>query len=481
MKSHFLSSTKSSLTHSKILKRVNDSKDFSFLPEETYYAENNAYYISYLIDGNLVVINDIDGTTSWAAFPEGTESSYAGGKCVLYSSGYIVIYNSYNAPIWSSVQLRSVESKFNTKTEVKGLCQGNCGGDSGCAGDLVCFDRNTFDALPPECTGTTNTYNNVCSYSTLTSPSVEDLINISESFLRVGDDGVLEVYGENSDFSGNLGLIWTNANGLMMNDFDGSVQYIPGTDISHRLATDMYFAGDYSHPSIKLGSNEPNQGFHVDEKRLELSGTNFIAFQLASSVVVSSLSKISLTFTLGNGTDALAICLDDDITADRLNDRVLSSCLTLGGSNIYSVFYEGSVKEFEMSDEKWQIVNFDLFQLFPSRSSAITSIGIVHKANEVDTLLGNITSTIIKNIAIFEDAPTNRKMQTSNSLICPAGQIAATETPGLNQYRTTVLDFCVDSKIVLEEITRNEGEPCTSNNKCRSGLCQNNICGSRVS
>jgi len=238
----------------------------------------------------------------------------------------------------------------------------------------------------------------------------------------------------------------------------------------------MYFVGIYIYPSIKHGSNVRNQGFHVEEKRLDILGTNFISFNLASSFLVSSLSKISFTFTLGNGTDAFAICLDDENPPS-----VLSSCLALGGSNIYSIFNEGTVEVFEMSDEQLQSVEFDLKVLFPSRSSPISFISIVHKSNEVDTLLGNITSTTIENINLFEGASPNRKMQTSTSFICPAGQIAATQTPGLNQNRTTVSDFCVDSNIMLEQITRNEGDSCTSDNKCRSGFCHYNICVSRVS
>jgi len=365
-----------------------------------------------------------------------------------------------------------------------GLCEGNCGGNNGhCKEGLECFQSN--DEPVPGCTGIPSNGYYYCIYPQLNQTSVNNVLNNDGAFLRIGDNGTLTVYSADGN-----SVIWdTNGNGVQ-----NGTTFDPLFDISLKLANQLSFAGLYRHSEMNFDfdSDTSEGGFHVDDGSIELFFTTSIAYKLAASYPVKSWSRLSFDVTLGSDIKAVAICVDDDVARSR--NSTLARCLAIGGTDIEGTF-GSNIIELEPLAESHTLKTFDiaLKDLFPSRLLDIHYIGIMQVVNEGSTIQEMVAPSLIQNINFYEVTPEieQRFLVSSDndacaplvdSDVCASGCLAATNTPGLHY---TILreegDFCTNSNTVLTQIEKDENEPCSFDNECRSGICQNLKCHSRVS
>jgi len=200
------------------------------------------------------------------------------------------------------------------------------------------------------------------------------------------------------------------------------------------------------------------------------------------------LSRISFNVALGNGIEALAICMDDGLTPRFENEnRAETTCLAIGGSTIETVLQNPRL----LSTGQDGQIDYSLMDLFPTRStSVIKYIGFVQVISNDGSIA--TSPSIVENISFYDfvnDDGQDISRRLNTAVKCPAGELAATMKAGL-QDALQPGDFCVPSKIMLSQIELNEGDLCEVNNDCRSGLCEidcagsgpcgSNICKSKV-
>ena len=355
------------------------------------------------------------------------------------------------------------------------VCEGDCDDDSHCEDGLVCFHRDGISAPPPPgCTGTPITNMDYCIYPELKEiPPVEALVN-DGAFLRVDDDGTVKV------FSINGGIIWNSGSSLVQE----TAKFDIGSDVSIHLAKHLLYASDYSHSSIFKDFDRSEGGFHADSNSIEIHGSISLAYELLDPFPVSSLSRISFNVTLGNGTEALAICMDDDLTPmkDSGDHRAETTCLAIGGSSIETVLQNPiRLQILEESSSGPEEIVYSLMDLFPTRStSAIKYIGFVKVTSDNGDI--QLSPSLFESIRFYdvdEDGQDNgRRLNIAEN--CTAGELVATLRAGLQDTLQDIGDFCVPSLTMLKQIVLEEFEYCLDNTECRSGLCESNKCKSRV-
>jgi len=368
----------------------------------------------------------------------------------------------------------NAHSKVNRKLFV---CEGDCDKDSHCEDGLVCFKRNqnVNSILPPGCTGTPIDYMDYCIYPELTNIPSGEVLNNDGAFIRVGDDGTVKV------FSKSIGeLIWSSDYSLL----NETALFDIGHDISIHLATHLLYAGDYSHSSVIKEFDSSEGGFHADSNSIEIYGSISFAYELLDPVRVSALSMISFNITLGNGIEALAICMDDDLTPriDMEHTRAETTCLSIAGTSIETVLQNPITLLEEPPPGTSTRIDHSLKGLFPTRSTTvITYIGIV----QITSDNGGIESSpsLFESIQFYdvdEGAQGNGRRLVNIGETCPAGELSATMTAGLQDTLQDEGDFCVSSLTMLNQIVLEEGAYCLLNTECRSGLCESDSCKSRV-
>jgi len=392
------------------------------------------------------------------------------------------------------------------------LCEGNCQYDFNCVNGLVCSNASNHGHVPG-CTGTSVGSFNYCTYPELKSMTSTSISN-DNVFLRVGDDGIVKVYNE-----GGTTLIWNSAS------IDSDTNVVSSetlfdadrNDISALLTKLMYFHGSYSHVNIDFEFEDAEDaGLHVDGNTVEVYATTSLAYRLLSPYPISALSTLSFDVTLGSHIDALAICIDDGVTAKTDGDgRAASTCLALGGFAIEETLGKNVIHLGELldSDDGVQIgvepedlpeetvneedplanyplqkgkvqVKYLLSKLFPSRTSPVQYIAFVQIVGEVKDVNDDSSPSIIENISLIEEtiSAESGRRRLLDSIDCEKGKLVATHSPGLHNIKTDPsLDFCEDSSKILQQISKNENDSCSFDTDCRSGLCKNDRCESRVS
>jgi len=345
------------------------------------------------------------------------------------------------------------------------VCEGNCNQDSHCEEGLVCFEMNNIDPSPPGCTGTPNLDYGYCIYPQLdTHKVVEERLHIDGAFIKVGDDGIVKVFSNNDD-----ALIWWSSIDPLRNE---TATFNPSSDISIHLAKELSYAGSYMHSSVYENIGEG--GFHVNENLVEVHGSIYFSYKLLEPYHVTALSQISFNVTLGSGIEALALCIDDGLTPRIPKDgRAETTCLAIGGSSIDTVLQDPKTLP-DLSDK----VVYSLMELFPTRTtSQVKYIGIIQRT---DSNGGSVASpSFFENFQLYEDGQgTQRRLTVIGN--CPDGELAATTKAGLQDSKESEEDFCVQSEVILKQIELDEGELCKTDHECRSGLCDDEKCQSRV-
>jgi len=368
-----------------------------------------------------------------------------------------------------------------------GRCEGHCNADSMCQEGLVCFQRNDNEFVPG-CTGTPRNGWHYCIYPQLSQETAYDSLDYEGgSFLRIGDSGVLTVFTADGS-----GIIWNST----LSD-QSAVPFDHESDISLELANQLHFSTDtYTHSTIQFDFDSETTlgGFHVNTaSSIEIFSTTSLAYKLVTSYSVSRQSRLSFDIHVGRQIKAIAICLDQQ--SDYGTDTIIvTSCMAIGGTAIEETFGT-DIQILSTSAENDNMVSIDIAvkELFPSRSK-FNIIGIMQVANlGTETDVNNITS-LIENID-FHDISTEvgrRLLETGDTSpcdllvytidsACPPGCMVETTKGGLFHELQDVNDFCISMDIALKQTAKNEEETCSLDENCRSGLCQDNQCISKVS
>eukprot|EP00979_Chaetoceros_neogracilis_P017510 scaffold10231_cov289-Chaetoceros_neogracile.AAC.1 len=272
--------------------------------------------------------NKPSGSPSTSMFPSSSPSMTPVPGCSGQNNGENFCINpnfedaDFNQPLDSS------NGEYAYDHGTLDLCEGNCQYDFNCVNGLVCSNASNHGHVPG-CTGTSVGSFNYCTYPELKSMMSTSISN-DNVFLRVGDDGIVKVYNE-----GGTTLIWNSAS------IDSDTNVVSSetlfdadrNDISALLTKLMYFHGSYSHVNIDFEFEDAEDaGLHVDGNTVEVYATTSLAYRLLSPYPISALSTLSFDVTLGSDIDALAICIDDGVTAKMDGDgRAASICLALGG------------------------------------------------------------------------------------------------------------------------------------------------------
>lgn len=371
------------------------------------------------------------------------------------------------------------ETAFNLVDNL-GLCEGNC--DTNCADGLVCVAPDT-DGNVRGCSGLPLLDYKYCAYPVLTNKPDNngvDLSTFKESFLRVTDDGSVEIYAVENDLSisSNQYLVWNREGTFSQNPTAESLDFEHDFDLSRSTARDIFFVGDYGHADLKVDLVESEEsGLHVKTSEVNVYGTTSKVYEFASPIDVDFNSMVSLKVTLGTGVKALALCMDDDVRASTGSDgRVKNNCLALGGTSVDEIFENylspGTTATVEDSTE----VTFPLWQMYSSREPPVKYLGIIQIVNENDV---SVTESLIQDLRFYQE--NNRRLNTGSTLCtCGPTELASTLTPGLHHNCVNSGDFCSPAKDKLLEITKNENDSCSSHSECRSGICQNDKCASKV-
>ena len=354
------------------------------------------------------------------------------------------------------------------------VCEGSCDVDSSCEDGLVCFQRYSDDAPPPPgCTGTPKEDWNYCTYPQLNSIFSGEELDNNGAFLRVDDEGLVKVFSSNGE------LIWWSSVDPLVQE---TALFDLSSDISIHLATHLLYAGDYSHSSFFKEFDSSEGGFHADSNSIEIHGSISLAYELLDPFPVSALSRISFNVTLGDGMDALAICVDDGLTPRIDNEnRAETTCLAIGGSSVETVL-QNSISLLEEPSPGPDEIVYSLMDLFPTRStSVIKYIGFVQVTSDNGGI--EFSPSLFENIRFYDvDTPgqDNGRRLINIPETCPAGKLVATTKAGLQDTLQGGADFCVSSLIMLNQIVLEEGDYCLDNTECRSGFCETNKCESRV-
>ena len=379
-----------------------------------------------------------------------------------------------------------------------GLCEGNC--DTNCADGLVCISPDQ-DGSVRGCYGISNTNYKYCTYPILdNSKSSSGSLDFTESFFRVtntGNTGILQVYGLRTDLSvaSEKYLVWDSNNLNLSNLVSENNDFDHDSDFSISTARDIFFSGDFTHHNLVMDIVEnDSSGLHVKTSSIEIHGSTSKSYEFASPIDVNQNTMISFDVTLGNGVKAIALCVDVvRVASDSSTDEGLSTkCLAVGGtasspSSSEEAPYEGILSGYVSSDTTVEegiktTIEYKLSEMFPSRLERIKYIGIIQVVNENDV---SVTSSLIENLLFYDNNSNSQvnRMLTASSEICVCGpnELASTQRAGLHHTCSDALDFCSSAEDKLKEITKNENDFCSSHFECRSGLCQNNKCTSRVS
>ena len=221
-------------------------------------------------------------------------------------------------------------------------------------------------------------------------------------------------------------------------------------------------------------------GLHVTTSSITVYGTTSKAYEFAAPVDVDFNSMVSFNVTLGNGVQALTLCVDDDIKANSgVDGRVESTCLALGGSAIDEILDDYLSPETIGSVGVKTAVTFQLWQMFSSRNSPIKYLGIIQVVNENDV---SVTESKIEDVLFYKDIEESTRRLSTGSDLCTCGpdELASTTKPGLHHHCVYEGDFCSPAEDKLLEIQKNENDYCSSHSECRSGLCENDKCTSKV-
>ena len=261
------------------------------------------------------------------------------------------------------------------------------------------------------------------------------------------------------------------------------------SDISVDLAKILVYAGKYTPQGANRDFSDREKGgaMHVntDELKIEIQGTISLAYEFVEPFHINRNSEISFDVTLGDRTEILAICLNDDLKPKREGDgRAISSCLVIGGTAVEEYNETDVLKHFNPQKVKMlenqaaenvsHSVTYFLKDLFPSVTSSIRYIGFV-QVN--DAILSESSESFIHNLKI-EDASTRRRRLLTTPLICEPDELFASNKAGLQSDEG---EFCVSSEIMLQQIEKDEGEFCSNDHQCRSGTCTHGVCVSKVS
>lgn len=355
------------------------------------------------------------------------------------------------------------------------VCEGDCDEDSHCEDGLVCFQRNSDEAPPPPgCTGTPYQHMDYCIYPQLKNIFTGEALDNNGVFIRVSDDGMVKVFSKSSG-----DIIWSSGSSSIVQE---TALFDISSDISIHLATHLLYAGDYSHSSFFKEFDSSGGGFHADSSSIEIHGSISLAYELLDPFPVSALSRISFNVTLGNGIEALAICVDDDLTPMIESDhRAETTCLAIGGSAIETVL-QNSISLLEEPSPGPDEIVYSLMDLFPTRStSVIKYIGFVQVTSANGGI--DISPSLLESIRFYdvdEDGQDNGRRLINIAENCTAGELVATMKAGLQDTLQDGADFCVSSLTMLNQIVLEEGDYCLVNTECRSGLCETNKCESRV-
>ena len=371
------------------------------------------------------------------------------------------------------------------------LCQGNCGESYiHCREGLVCFQRT--EESVPGCIGSPTSNYHYCIYPELVvATTAVNTLNNNGAFLRVQDNGSLTVFTD-----GGSTVIWDANNNKTQTGMD----FDPEFDISPQMANQMHFTGTYRHSEIQFDfdSDARKGGFHAgdNDAYIEVYSTISITYRLTASYPVSIHSRISFDITLGSEIEAIAICVDNGIDVFEENtERVLTKCLAFGGTAIAATFGT-KIETLDSLAEPGitMSVDFALATLFPSRSSDIYYIGIMQVASAGSTIDDTLPSRI-ENIYFYDQTITSGRrflitggpdpcevsLASTIGSPCAPGCMVATTKEGLYHEIQREGDFCTAVDNVLTQIKKNEEEPCLLSRECRSGICQDKKCHSRVS
>ena len=376
-----------------------------------------------------------------------------------------------------------------------GLCEGNC--DTNCADGLVCISPDQ-DGSVRGCYGISNANYKYCTYPILdNSKSSSGSLDFTESFFRVTNTGILQVYGLSTDLSvaSEKFLVWDSINLKNSNPVSESNDFKHDSDFSISTARDIFFSGDFTHHNFIMDIVEnDNSGLQVTTSSIEIHGSTSKSYEFASPIDVNQNTMVSFDVTLGNGVKAIALCVDVvRVASDSSTDGGLSTkCLAVGGtasspSSPEEAPYEGILSNYVSSDTTVEegiktSIEYKLSEMFPTRLETIKYIGIIQVVNENDA---SVTSSLIEDLLFDDDnsdSQVNRKLTSSSEIcVCGPNELASTQRAGLHHTCSDALDFCSSAEDKLKEITKNENEFCSSHFECRSGLCQNDKCTSRVS
>lgn len=409
--------------------------------------------------------------------------------CAGRNTGHNFCINpEYSNGDQSTKNLQYIENIANQGGKIE-LCQGHCNKNSDCKRGLVCTESinsgvNTEDgqrvtAKVRGCTGTVNEPGSFCTFPILNESVSNRGVTRRDkgSFLRVENEGYFSVYSQD-----NNELIWDSTGEMIKPNSIASPSYDARTDISISIARDIVYSGEYSHKSMIMDMPQDSiedSGLHVDKEIINIYGTTAKSYEFLAPYEVTARSMISFHVTLGEGVKALALCVDDEInSSSRSTEKVTTLCL-VGGENPSDFFEKTLTEDMEISSGEMKEVKFELSTLFQSQKK-MKYIGIVQVVNDNDV---SVTESIISGLDFYESSTRRRLNQNQEDfpVLCPIGELASTSEAGLQHSRFTQNDFCSPAANKLQEIVRNEGDRCTTSLQCRSGLCHQDQCVSRVS
>lgn len=118
------------LIHVKVLTRQVPSSDFQLEPNKKYFSADESHYLIFSSkEGNLSLRNATDSNRIvWQAL--NVDIDYVGNTAFLQSNGNLVIYDSNQNSLWTSVQ------------DLLQVCQGNCQGDENCGPGFICYEQS---------------------------------------------------------------------------------------------------------------------------------------------------------------------------------------------------------------------------------------------------------------------------------------------------------------------------------------------------
>ena len=418
-----------------------------------------------------------DGITNYCVSPDAFDAFYASENSSFPQNKEIL-------------NIGTSKIEYTSRSSPLSLCEGHCEIDNNCGPGLICKEQSQG-----KIEGCSDFSSNVragwkyCTYPALTENKSSQNISIdsvNDSFLRIHDTGVLQVYSKSQ------GLIWDSEEGVSKtfpckvgctdNKFNEDYGFNEDYDLSVTTARDIVFAGDYIHADfVNKIVESSNSGLSVTENSIKVKGSISKAYEFVSPLRVTASRKISFHYKLGDGVVALGLCADDGVKPSVSdNGRVKSTCLALGGTNVEEVFashLSPSVEEIITKSENSTEVEIDLHKMFPSQTKELRYLGIIQVLQE--NFLTDSFSFIFN--STFLPSQDSKKLN-QDLCVCDSTELAATLTPGLHHTCKSQDDFCTSASNILRQITRNENESCSSNLDCRSGVCdeEEKVCKSTV-